>query len=91
MTQTFIEKKVVEFNNKFIGLREYKFGTEKEAMDWLRQTLTEALSLEKRKIVEKLEEMRKLERYTLAAAVIVDEKNINYNLGLDDAIAKIME
>lgn len=39
------------------------------------------------RLVVAVDKMRKIERYSLATSLQIDEKNINYNLALDDVIA----
>lgn len=57
----------------------------------LSQLFRDLLQQKTEKDVERIEELRKIERYTLAASIVVDEKNINYNAAINDVIAILKE
>lgn len=50
-----------------------------------------ALAEERKRIVERVEKLRKIERYPFDTRIIVDEKNINFNQGIDSVINSIKE
>lgn len=96
MTQAFIEKKIKEFEEKFkemFSLVETHLDiSERENVAiWLRQTLTEALAMQKGEIVEKLEEMKLNENGYILPQSHRGFYEKGYDEALGDAIAKIME
>lgn len=95
MTQAFIEKKIKEFEEKFkemFSLVETHLDiSERENVAiWLRQTLTEALAMQKGEIIKLLEGMKLIEAEFPGSRYILQWKQA-MNHKLDDAIAKIME